>query len=154
MNLIKSNKTLEEQFCDLQIKTNKSSYTATTNNVEISVWPEFVDSQVTPIGNIFLWVYNVQITNQSKENIKLLNRHWRIIDENGITQEVDGEGVVGEQPQIIAGSMFQYSSGVHLRQPSGIMSGHYQMQKENGELFEVKIPAFSLDVPSIKNIVN
>jgi ApaG protein len=84
----------------------------------------------------------------------LVNRHWRIIDEQGLTQEVDGEGVVGEQPQIISGNAFQYSSGVHLRHPSGIMSGHYQMQKENGEMFEAKIPAFSLDVPSIKTVIN
>ena len=154
MNLSKSNKPLEAQLVGLNGKTKDNSYNATTNDIEITVWPEFVDSQISALGNLFIWSYHVRIDNRSAENVKLINRHWRIIDEQGATQEVDGAGVVGEQPQIIAGSAFQYSSGVHLRHPSGIMSGHYQLQKDNGDVFDAKIPAFSLDVPNLKNIVN
>lgn len=152
--LSKSNKPLEDHFPNLQGKEKANSYSAITGDIEITVWPEFVDSQISPLGNLFIWAYHVRIANKGVDNVKLVNRHWRIIDEQGLTQEVDGEGVVGEQPQIISGNAFQYSSGVHLRHPSGIMSGHYQMQKENGEMFEAKIPAFSLDVPSIKTVIN
>lgn len=86
--------------------------------------------------------------------MKLINRYWKIIDEKGIIQEVNGEGVVGEKPVILPNNSFQYESGVHLRHPSGIMTGYYQMQKNNGEIFDVKIPTFSLDVPSIKPVIN
>ncbi len=152
--LSKSNKPLETSPLGLGSKVVDNSYNAITDGIEITVWPEFVDSQVNALGSLFVWTYRVCINNHSDESVKLINRHWRIIDEQGVLQEVDGAGVVGEQPQIAAGSAFQYSSGVHLRYPSGIMSGHYQLQKDNGELFDAKIPAFSLDVPTIKNIVN
>ncbi len=152
--LSKSNKPLEAHLLGIDNKIQENSYSAITDDVEITVWPEFIDSQIGPLGNLFVWAYHVRIENRGTESIKLLNRHWRIIDEQGVMQEVDGAGVVGEQPDISSGNAFQYSSGVHLRHPSGIMSGHYQLQRNNGELFEAKIPAFSLDVPSIKNVVN
>lgn len=131
-----------------------SSYSADTNGIHISVRPEFVDSQFSSIGNLFVWVYHVRIDNYSGETAKLINRYWKIIDEKGVIQEVNGEGVVGEQPVILANNSYQYESGVHLRHPSGIMTGHYQMQKDSGELFNVKIPTFSLDMPSSKSVIN
>ncbi len=152
--LSKSNKSLESHLFNLSKGIKENSYSAITNDIEITVWPEFIDSQVSSLGNIFIWSYHVRIDNRSTECVKLLNRHWRIIDEQGTMQEIDGPGVVGEQPQITTGNSFQYSSGVHLRHPSGIMSGHYQLEKSNGELFDAKIPAFSLDVPAIKSVIN
>jgi ApaG protein len=91
--------------------------------------------------------------------VKLVNRYWRIIDEKGIVQEVNGEGVIGEQPIIAANGSYQYSSGVHLRYPSGIMTGQYKMQKiglvePQDQSFDVKIPTFSLDVPGAKTVIN
>ncbi len=152
--LTKSNKVIEAKLLGLSAKSADSSYSAVTDDIEVMVWPEFVDSQVSLIGNLFIWAYHVRVENHGKESAKLVARHWRIIDEQGVIQEVDGEGVVGEQPRILPFESFEYSSGVHLRHPSGIMSGHYIMQKEDGTNFEVKIPAFSLDAPSIKNVVN
>lgn len=152
-HLNKSNKTPETKFIELG-KNSENSYSAITSGIEITVWPEFVDSQVSVLGNLFIWAYHVRIDNRSNEPIKLTARHWKIVDEQGTVQEVDGEGVVGEQPHILPFESFQYSSGVHLRVPSGIMGGHYLMKKENGELIEAKIPAFSLDVPSAKAVVN
>lgn len=130
-------------------------YIATTENIQITVWPEFIDSKSSAMGDLFIWAYHVRIDNKSFDSVKLINRYWRIIDEKGIVQEVNGEGVVGEQPIIAPNSSYQYSSGVHLRYPSGIMAGQYQMKKiENGEVFDVKIPTFSLDVPSVKSVIN
>ena len=151
--LLKSNKPLDEIFPSL-IQIPDNAYIATTEDIEITVWPEFINSQNSTAGNIFIWAYHVKITNKGFDNIKLINRHWKIINEKGEIQEVDGEGVVGEQPIIIGESSFQYSSGVHLYYPSGIMTGQYQMQRADGELFQAKIPSFSLDVPSIKGAIN
>lgn len=157
--LSKSNKSLtsnslDEEIIFAQAMTNKS-YFAATADVEITVWPEFLDSKTSAVGDLFIWAYHVRIDNKSSDTIQLASRYWRIIDEQGIIQEVNGEGVIGEQPIIASGGTYQYSSGVHLRYPSGIMSGKYQMQKiSNNTIFEVMIPAFSLDVPTIKNVVN
>ncbi len=153
--LSKSNKFLSEGIIDFsQGAIINKPYSETTDNIQISVWPEFIDSKTSPAGDIFIWAYHVRIENHGSEAVRLINRYWRIIDEKGITQEVRGEGVVGEKPTIEAGSFYQYSSGTHLRYGSGIMMGHYQMQKAGGEIFNVKIPTFSLDIPDIKASIN
>jgi ApaG protein len=130
-------------------------YQKISKEIEISVWPEFIDSKVTGVGEIFIWSYQVRIENRNIFAVKLISRYWRIIDENGELQEVKGEGVVGEQPTINSQNSFQYSSGVHLTCPSGIMSGNYKMQNlENLEFFEVAIPPFSLDGVIHKSSLN
>ncbi len=131
-----------------------SPYVSTTSDIEITVRPEFVDSQFSSAGSLYVWIYHVRIDNYSSETIKLINRYWKIIDEKGTIQEVNGEGVVGEQPTILPNNSFQYESGVHLRYPSGIMTGHYQMQRADGTTFNVKIPTFSLDIPNAKLVIN
>ena len=152
--LSKSNKPLEEKFPILLQSMGSRPYAAITNDIEITVWPEFIDSKSSIIGDLFIWAYHVRIDNRGTDAVKLTNRYWRIIDEKGIVQEVNGEGIIGEQPLIAPSGSHQYSSGVHLRYPSGIMNGSYRMQKENGETFDVKIPTFSLDVPNVKKVIN
>ena len=93
-------------------------YVAITNDIEVSVWPEFVDNKISQIGELFIWAYHVRIKNKSTESIKLLSRYWRIVDECGNVQEIEGEGVVGEKPLILPSGAYQYSSGVHLKYPS------------------------------------
>lgn len=154
IRLSKSNKLLENKFYNLSEPILNKPYTITTGDIQITVWPEFVDRKSGTFGELFIWAYHVRIDNKTSATVKLINRYWRIIDEKGILQEVSGEGVVGEQPLIAANNFYQYSSGVHLQYPSGIMSGKYQMQKENGEIFDVVIPTFSLDVPSSKSVIN
>lgn len=152
--LSKSNKSLDEEIIFAQGLANKS-YLASTNNIRVTVWPEFLDSKSSLVGDLFVWAYHVRIDNEGTDPVQLLNRYWRIIDEKGVVQEVNGEGVIGEQPVIAPGGAYQYSSGVHLRYPSGIMTGKYNMKKvETDESFDVVIPNFSLDVPSIKNVIN
>lgn len=147
-------KMLEEKFPTFANALLDKPYVASTNDIHITVWPEYLDSKSSVIGDLFIWAYHIRIDNKSLENIKLVNRYWRITDEKGIVQEVNGEGVVGEQPTIAPNTSYQYSSGVHLRYPSGIMTGKYQMQKDNKEIFDVKIPTFSLDTPSVKSVIN
>ena len=77
----------------------------------------------------------------------LRSRYWKITDGRGRIQEVRGAGVVGEQPTLAPGQSFEYTSGAPLPTPSGFMVGSYQMQASDGHLFNVEIPAFSLDSP-------
>ena len=86
--------------------------------------------------------------------MRLRSRHWQITDANGRTEEVRGAGVVGKQPVLKPGESFAYTSGCPLSTSSGIMVGTYQMQAENGELFSIAIPAFSLDLPDAPRTMN
>ncbi len=144
----------EETFSDITKSTLNQSYVAITNDVQITVWPEFLDSRFTLIGDLFMWAYHVRIDNRGVEPVQLLSRYWRIVDAKGAVQEINGEGVIGEQPTIEPGKYFQYTSGTHLYLPSGIMVGHYKMQKISPEkedkIFDAKIPSFSLDIPAMK----
>ena len=122
-------------------------YEATTRRIRVSVEPVFLDEQSAPEENHYVWAYQVKIENDGPEPVQLLNRHWQISDARGQLQEVRGEGVVGEQPMLKPGEVFEYTSGTPLATPSGIMFGSYEMETKTGERFSIKIPAFSLDSP-------
>jgi ApaG protein len=122
-------------------------YTHITKSVTVNVEPVYLEDESEPDRDYFLWAYTISIENQGRDVIRLRSRHWRITDRNGRVQEVRGEGVVGEQPVLSPGESFEYTSGVPLSTPSGIMVGAYVMETEAGESFTVDIPAFSLDSP-------
>lgn len=122
-------------------------YERTTRGIRISVRPNYLDKESDPDDGRFVWAYTVRIDNQSAETIRLRSRYWRITDASGLTEEVKGVGVVGEQPTIRPGEGFEYTSGTPLATPSGVMVGRYTMETQAGERFEVEIPAFSLDSP-------
>jgi ApaG protein len=122
-------------------------YAQTTNGIEVSVTPIYLEDESRPDENHFFWAYRITIANHSTSAVKLLARYWQIIDGTGRTEEVHGEGVVGEQPLIKVGSSYQYTSGCPLSTPHGIMSGHYTMRTTDNALVRVEIPAFSLDIP-------
>jgi ApaG protein len=87
--------------------------------------------------------------------VKLVSRFWRITDENGLTQEVRGEGVIGQQPVIGPGQSFRYTSAAPLAAPSGMMMGAYSMQRtDNGEAFDINVPLFALDSPHQTRLAN
>jgi ApaG protein len=123
------------------------TYEATTRGISVSVTPEFLEDDSAPLRDHYFWAYAVEIHNHGREKVQLVSRHWRITDALGRTQEVRGAGVVGEQPILEPGETFRYTSGAPLRTPSGIMHGWYTMETEDGETFDVEIPAFSLDSP-------
>ncbi len=129
-------------------------FEATTKAINVRVSPEFLDEQSDPEDHHFFWAYYVEIENQSQEPVRLRARHWLITDGNGATQEVIGEGVVGEQPLIRPGETFTYTSGAPLGTPTGFMHGQYKMEREDGDDFLVDIPAFSLDSPYDEHLVN
>ena len=122
-------------------------YEETTKDIRVLVTPTYLSDQSEPDANRFFWSYHVEIENVGGETVQLLSRHWKITDEKGVTVEVQGEGVVGKQPVIAPGSRFEYTSGTPLSSPSGIMVGSYNMQNQRGEMFDVAMPPFSLDLP-------
>ena len=129
-------------------------YEAVTRGIRISVTPQYLDDQSAPEDSEFFWAYTIEITNETEKKVQLRSRVWHITDGLGNTEEVRGPGVVGEQPVIIPGCSFSYTSGCPLGTPSGIMVGSYQMEGEDGALFDVAIPAFSLDCPFAVRSVN
>lgn len=129
-------------------------YRAVTRNIEVEVQPFYLPDRSDPAENHYVWGYRVTIDNQSDIFVQLLSRYWRITDGNGRVQEVQGAGVVGDQPELNPGDSYQYTSGCPLTTPSGVMVGRYVMRTESGELFDVEIPAFSLDMPGVRRTVN
>jgi ApaG protein len=122
-------------------------YSATTRAIRVQVEPTYLDDQSDPEKGQYVWAYHVLIENDGAETVQLLTRYWHITDGMGRVQEVRGAGVVGEQPVLNPGEKFEYTSGTPLPTPSGIMQGTYQMRTPAGELFDIEIPAFSLDCP-------
>ena len=122
-------------------------YSKTTNKINVTVRPYYLEYQSEPDKNHYVSAYQITINNFSKETVKLKNRYWKIIDSNGSEQEVRGSGVVGEQPIIQPGHKFEYTSGAPLTTPSGFMEGFYEMETTNGSKFDATIPLFSLDSP-------
>ena len=122
-------------------------FTKTTNSINITVKPYYLDEQSEPDDQHYVWAYQVTINNLGQETVQLKNRYWKIIDSNGSKQEVKGEGVVGEQPILNPGEKFEYTSGTPLSTPSGFMEGYYEMETKNGNTFDATIPLFSLDSP-------
>jgi ApaG protein len=122
-------------------------YRSTTHDIDVRVEPQFLDERSSPEENRYFWAYTVQIENQGKQTVQLRSRYWRITDGLGRVEEVRGAGVVGEEPVLAPGESFTYTSGCPLTTPSGIMVGWYQMERDDGSLFNVTIPAFSLDSP-------
>jgi ApaG protein len=122
-------------------------YVSVTRDIRVLVEPNYLDDQSSPEDNYYAWAYRIRIENKGKEIVQLHSRYWQITDKHGRVQEVRGLGVVGEQPVLRPGEAFEYTSGAQLSTESGIMAGAYEMQGENGEMFRVVIPTFSLDSP-------
>ncbi len=129
-------------------------YEASTRGIRVRVAADYREDQSSPDENHFVWSYSIEIINDGSEPVQLKTRLWRITDALGRTEEVRGPGVVGQTPLIQPGESFSYTSGCPLKTPQGIMVGSYQMSDEKGRLFDVAIPAFSLDSPFARRSLN
>jgi len=123
------------------------AYAQTTGDVTIRVAPRFLAEQSDAEAGCWVWSYHVRLENNGEKPVQLLRRHWFITDGKGQMSEVEGEGVLGEQPVIEPGGSFDYISGCPLPTTSGQMVGTYLMQVDD-TCFEVAIPAFSLVQPA------
>jgi len=124
---------------------------ATTDGVTVRVSVSYLPEQSEPERGRWFWAYHIRLENEGDETVQLLTRHWVITDGRGARHSVEGEGVVGEQPVIEPGASFDYVSGCPLATPSGAMQGNYRMVREDGAIFDVEIPRFSLFAPAVLN---
>ena len=114
-------------------------------DIRITVRPVFLPDQSHPSQRQFVFAYFVRIENVGRLSAQLLTRRWRIHDSVGEDSEVEGEGVVGEQPIIAPGRVHEYQSYCVLKSPSGHMEGEYRFRREDGVQFEAAIPRFTLE---------
>ncbi|MDH3354704.1 MAG: Co2+/Mg2+ efflux protein ApaG [Chromatiales bacterium] len=115
--------------------------------ITVNAESKYLDNQSNPANNQYAFSYTVTLTNSGSVAAQLRARHWLITDGNDQTQEVIGEGVVGEYPYLKPGESYQYSSGALLDTPTGTMEGSYQMTTDTGDQFEAPIPMFALIKP-------
>ena len=118
-----------------------------TYQFSVSVRPQFVPEHSRPDEDKFLFAYTVTIRNTGDVAAQLISRHWIITDANNKVEEVQGLGVVGEQPMLKPGEAFEYTSGCPIATPVGSMRGSYQCVAEDGTQFEAPIPEFLLSMP-------
>lgn len=119
--------------------------TSVTHGIEISVQSTYRPDHSQPDAAHHFFSYHISITNNSGYTVQLLRRHWFIFDSCGLHQEVEGEGVVGQQPILEPGEHYEYESACTLTTEIGAMHGTYLFQREiDGTLFEVTIPQFEL----------
>jgi ApaG protein len=118
-------------------------------DIRIQVATSYVDDESEPDSDRYVFAYTITISNSGKIPAQLISRHWVITDANGKVQEVNGDGVVGEQPKLNPGEEFRYSSGAVLETPVGAMQGLYRMQADGGDSFDALIAPFTLAVPGL-----
>jgi ApaG protein len=121
------------------------------HNIRIHVATSYVDDQSEPESDRYVFAYTITISNSGSVAAQLISRHWIITDANGKVQEVNGDGVVGEQPYLNPGEQFRYSSGAVLETPVGAMQGIYRMEADGGIGFDAPIAPFTLAVPGLLN---
>lgn len=117
-------------------------------NTTVSVETSYIPEQSDPESRRYVFAYTITIRNEGSLPAKLLTRHWIITDADGKTQEVRGEGVVGENPHLKPGEGFRYTSGTMIETPVGSMQGSYQMLADDGNEFECPIAPFTLSMPN------
>jgi ApaG protein len=119
-----------------------------SEGVTISVETFYQPDYSNPQSSEYMFAYRITIENNNSFPVKLLRRHWFIFDSDATHREVEGEGVIGNQPEINSGEKYQYISGCNLRTELGKMHGTYTMENlNNKKLFSVNIPAFEMTVP-------
>jgi len=127
--------------------TSSDGSTATTRGVRVEVVPEFLGQCLKTGRAMWVHAYHVSITNEGTETVQLVTRHWIITNGMGEVKEVQGPGVVGEQPILEPGESYEYSSGCPMDTSMGTMHGTYQMVTADGEEFDAEIAPFTLAEP-------
>ena len=117
--------------------------------IEVAVEVQYLQQESAPDAERYLFAYTITISNLGSVPSQLLNRHWIITDGRGDVQEVEGPGVIGQQPWLGPGEQFTYSSGAVLKTPVGTMQGSYEFRTDSDERFDVPIEIFSLRVANM-----
>jgi ApaG protein len=124
---------------------------ALTDGIRVHVRSEFRPERSSPAVGRYLYAYSIRISNEGADPAQLVSRHWIITDAQGEREEVEGDGVVGQQPRLEAGEAFEYTSFCILKTPHGSMRGTYRMRRDDGTAFEAEIAPFALVTPGALN---
>jgi len=116
----------------------------TTEGVRVGATGYYLPEESDAEARKFVFGYTIVIANQGDAPVQLLTRHWVIIDGHGRREDVEGEGVVGQQPRLEPGQAFKYQSFCPLKTPWGTMEGTYEMKRDDGTTFDVKVARFYL----------
>ncbi|MDA9058104.1 Co2+/Mg2+ efflux protein ApaG [Candidatus Thioglobus sp.] len=117
------------------------------NKIEVNVEVTYLPEQSNLVNSQYAYAYTITITNNGETGAQLRTRRWLIQDESGETEEVIGEGVIGQQPHLSPGESFKYSSGAVISTETGTMKGTYGMISDQGQRFDAVIPEFTLSEP-------
>lgn len=120
---------------------------AVTDGVRVQVTARYSPTRSQPLRNLWLFLYTIEISNESADTVQLISRHWVITDAENRVEEVRGLGVVGQQPTLAPGESFEYTSSCPLQTPFGTMGGTYQMVTADGKRFDARIATFTLSEP-------
>ncbi len=122
--------------------------TLITNGIRVTAEPFYQESYSKPLEMKYVFAYRITIENLGTETAQLLSRHWYIVEATGILREVEGEGVVGQQPVLEPGARHQYVSWCPLPTEIGKMYGTFLFERKADNVqFEVQIPEFHLLAP-------
>ena len=121
------------------------------NSIEINVKPNYVPERSSPVRSYYLFSYHITIFNRGGNQIELLSRYWHITDGHGNTEDIHGPGVIGEQPKILPGELFEYTSFCPLPTPMGFMEGSFRMVDDSGNEFDAIINPCRLVAPQVLN---
>ncbi len=119
----------------------------TTEGICVEVESRYLPEQSDTVLDRYAFAYRIRISNRSEATVQLKRRHWFIAEGDGSVREVEGEGVVGEQPVMAPGDTHEYTSGAVLKGPVGSMHGTYEMHRDDGRVFQAVIPRFRLEMP-------
>ena len=130
-------------------------YSSFSHSIKVTAIPLYQGESLEEDKECSVWSYNIIIENHSDTTIKILSRYWKIIDSSGLIHEITGDGVVGKNPVIFPGDLFEYTSFTNLHTSSGVMVGKYYAEDiDTGQSMEIDIPAFSLDNPEEERVLN
>ncbi len=119
------------------------------NNVIVETETRYIEEQSSAEDNKYVFAYTITITNMGNIPARLMTRYWLITDANGKKQEVNGDGVVGEQPYLKPGETFKYTSGAMIETPVGVMEGRYAMVSDEDDNFYATVSPFTLSIPRV-----
>ena len=124
------------------------------NKIEVNVEVTYLPEQSSLVSSKYAYAYTITITNNGETGAQLRTRRWLIQDESGETEEVIGEGVIGQQPHLSPGESFKYSSGAVISTETGTMKGSYGMISDQGQRFDAVIPEFTLSEPYTLSLIH
>ena len=119
---------------------------AVTKGIRVHVTSHYSAEHSQP-QNLWFFLYTIKISNESTDTVQLISRHWIITNAENQVEEVQGPGVIGQQPVLAPGESFEYTSGCPLTTPFGMMKGTYQMVTADGDNFEIEVASFALTEP-------